>query len=257
MRLAVDGIYFGMLKQRTPDQIIELALEVGADGLNWPFHADYWADDPARIAAALKATGLVAVALGLTEQTSAIPGKEAEFRAAFTKCLQAAEVVGAPVVDCWPYRPADVTKQQAQAVLTSNLDFLIPKVEAAGKLVSFEFEPDTTIERFAESVAFVSALSPVVRLTADTYHVIRIGDSLAEAPTVLGDRLGVIHFSASHRGECGSAGDLCDYEAFLKSAVAAGFQGDIVLQYAEPEDGVDSLKRAVALTRKVMAACGV
>ena len=251
MRIAVDGIYFGVSPQRGPDDLIALAVAVGAEGLNWPYHANYWPDDAARVAAALADAGLCAVSVGLTEQISAVPGQEAAFREVFARCAEFARIVGAPVVDCWPYKPAEVTKAQAQATLVANLDAVVPVAEEAGVLVGFEFEPDTTLERFAEAKAFLEPWFSAAKLTADTYHIIRIGDDLVEAGRALGDRIAIIHFSASHRGEPGSEGDRCDYAGFLGAAVAAGFVGDIALQYAQPPDAEESLRRAVQLAREV------
>jgi len=256
MRVAVDGIYFGLLPGRGPKELVELAREVGADGLNWPFHPDYGADDPAAMATALSEAGLAAVSLGFTQHISAVPGSEAAFREGFARCAEAAGLFGTWVVDCWPNRPKDVAKERAQQVLASNLKAVTPVAEDAGCVVSLEFEPDTTLERFGEAKQFLNTFSPAVRLTADTYHIIRIGDDLAEAGAALGSRIGIVHFSASHRGEPGSEGDRCDYAAFLRAAVNAGYEGDIVLQYAPPEDTVASLRRAIALTRGVIAGCG-
>jgi sugar phosphate isomerase/epimerase len=255
MRVAVDGIYFGVLPQRSPSDLIALTVEVGAEGLNWPYHPDYDEDDPARTAAQLRDAGLAVVSLGLTRQTSAIPDSEAAFREVFAKCVEAAGILGTTVIDCWPYRPVEVTKEAAQAVLASNLDAVVPIAQAAGCCISFEFEPDTTIERFAEAKAFLEPWAPTARLTADTYHIIRIGDDLADAGAALGDRIGMIHFSASHRGEPGTDDDQCNYAAFLGNALDNGYAGDIVLQYAPPEDAAGSLKRAISLTREVIKQC--
>jgi len=253
MLVAVDGIYFGVGAGRGPEDLIALAREVGADGLNWPFHAQYREDDPTGVAASLKDAGLGVVSLGLTYQLSATPGAEAQFREIFARAVAAAQTLGTRVVDCWPCHPKDVSKADAQAVLASNLDAVVPVAQAAGCVVSFEFEPDTTVERFAEAKDFLAPWAPTACLTADTYHIIRIGDDLAEAGAALGSRMGVVHFSASHRGEPGSEGDKCDYLAFLRAAREAGYEGDIALQYAPPADTPASLTRAVALTRRVIA----
>jgi sugar phosphate isomerase/epimerase len=256
MRVAVDGVYFGLIAPRGADDLIALAQEVGADGLNWPYNPDYGSDDAAAMARKIGDAGLGVVSLALTQQISAVPGSEEQFRAAFAACAQDAKTFGTTVVDCWPYKPKEVSKEAAQAVLTGNLDAVVPVAKQNGVVISFEFEPDTTVERFAEAQAFLAAWAPTARLTADTYHIIRIGDDLAEAGATIGADIGVIHFSASHRGEPGSEGDKCDYVAFLKGALGSGFRGDIVLQYAPPEDTAGSLKRAIALTRDVIAECG-
>jgi sugar phosphate isomerase/epimerase len=252
MRIAVDGVYFGLAVGRKPDEVLDLALQAGADGLNWPLHPDYGADDPAATAATIAAAGLSVVSLGLTEQTSAVPGSQAQFRDLIARAIDAARVLGAPVLDCWPWRPLDVEKDRAQVVLASNLEAVTSLLAAASCAISIEFEPDTTLERYDEALCFIAPFGPAVRLTADTYHIIRIGDDLVEAAAALGSRIGVVHFSASHRGEPGSEGDRCDYAAFLSAAIDAGFDGDIVLQYKPPADAAASLKRAVALARRCL-----
>jgi sugar phosphate isomerase/epimerase len=253
MRIAVDGIYFGCNSSRTPEDFVALAAASGADAVNWPYHPAYWPDDPARVSAALGAVGLSVVSVGLTEQISATPGQHDRFREVFTLCASFAAAVGAPIVDCWPHRPADVTKPAAQAALAANLDAVVPIARDAGVIVAFEFEPDQAIERYAEAAEFLAPWRPAAKPTADTYHIIRIGDDLIAAGTALGGSIGVVHFSASHRGEPGSEGDRCDYNGFLASALQSGFQGDVVLQYAPPTDTQHSLKRAVALAREVVA----
>lgn len=257
MRVAVDGIYFGLLPGRGPEELIRLAVDVGADGLNWPYHADYGADDPEPIARAIADAGLAVVSLAMTPHLSAVPGSEAAFRESLARCLSAAAVFNTRVIDCWPALPKDVAKEQAQAVLAANLDALAPAAAAAGRVLSFEFEPGATIERYGEAGAFVAPFGPAAALTADTYHIIRIGDDLAQAATALGPTIGILHFSGSHRGEPGSEGDRCDYAAFLRAACRAGYAGDIVLQYEPPEDAVGSLKRAIALTREVIREVGL
>lgn len=254
MLVAIDGGYFGVGKKLSAPELIQLAKDTGADGLNWPFHENYGANDPGEPAAALKEAGLAAVSLGPGKHISATPGSETEFRDMFAGCAEAADAFGTRIIDCWPRRPEGVTKAHAQEVLTDNLRAVMPVAEKAACFISLEFEPDTTIERFAEAKAFVEPFGPAVRLTADTYHIIRIGDDLAEAGALLGDRIGVVHFSGSHRGEPGTAGDRCDYEGFLRAALAAGYQGDVVLQYKPPEDTKESLTRAVALAREVVNA---
>ncbi len=253
MRIAVDGIYFGTGPRRAPADLIALAQQVGADGVNWPFHPDFGADDPAAMAAQLRAAGLAVVSLGLTKQLSAVPGAQAEFREAFAQCAQAAPVFGTRVIDCWPCRAPDVTKDLAQATLAENLAAVAPLAQRHQCSVSLEFEPDATIERYGEASRFLTENAPHARLTADTYHIIRIGDDLAAAGAALGTQMGIVHFSGSHRGEPGSEDDRCDYLAFLRAAVRAGYSGDIVLQYAPPADAAASLTRAVALTRRVIA----
>lgn len=256
MRVAVDGIYFGLLKNLSAEELIELAVTTGADGLNWPFNENYLWDEPGKVAAMLKEAGLSALTVGLTKHLTATPGAEAELREAFAQCVEMAKALGTPIIDCWPRRPEGVTKQQAQEVLTDNLHAILPVAQKAGCVVSFEFEPDTTLERFGEAKEFIAPFGASVKLTADTYHIIRIGDSLIEAGATLGQAIGVIHFSGSHRGEPGSEGDVCDYAGFLKAAVNAGYSGDVVLQYAPPEEARASLTRGIKLAREVVSTVG-
>lgn len=252
MRVAVDGVYFGLLANRGPEGLMDLARDVGADGLNWPFHAAYGADDPGKTAAALRNAGLAVVSLGFAPHISAVPGRETEFRELLTRSLEVARALGTRVIDCWPARSPEVSKEQAQAVLAANLAAVAPAAEAAGCVISLEFEPDTTLERFGEALDFLSPPGAAVRLTADTYHIIRIGDSLEDAASALGTRIGIVHISGSHRGEPGSEGDRCDHAAFVAAACRAGYAGDLVLQYATPQDTVGSLKRSVALARSIV-----
>lgn len=249
MRVAVDGIYFGLLPGLSTEQLLQLSVDSGAEGLNWPFHDKYGAGNPTALAAQIAATGQAVVTLALSSHTSAAPGEEQTFRAHVAAAVEAAGPLGVRVLDAWPRRPEGVSKQDAQDTLRANLEAVVPLLQQSGCLLSLEFEPDHTVERYAEAGAFVAPFAPYVRLTADSYHVVRIGDTLAEAATTLAASLGVLHISGSHRGEPGSEGDSCDYGSFVEAAVAAGYQGDLVLQYQAKGDALDSLKRAVALTR--------
>ena len=118
--------------------------------------------------------------------------------------------------------------------------------------ISFEFEPDVTVERYGESLEFLKELPACAKLTADTYHIQRAGDELAASATALADRTGVLHISGSHRGEPGSEGDLCDHEAFVGAAREAGYTGDLVIQYQPPDDPLEGLKRSVELCREIV-----
>ena len=254
MRVAIDGTYFGVLPGLNTEQLIRRAVDSGAEGLNWPFHEAFGSADPAEVARQLSDAGQSAVTLGLTSHTSAAPGLEQEFRDHLVRALEAAQALDTRLLDAWPRRPQDVSKSLAQDTLRANLEFAVPLLQQANCTLSLEFEPDTTLERYPEALDFLVPFAPHVKITADTYHVVRIDDSLPSAAAALGQHLAVIHFSASHRGEPGSAGDTCDYAGFLDAALSAGYAGDLVLQYKPEGEALDSLKRAVAFTRAIIAA---
>lgn len=253
MRVAVDGIYFGCGPKRPWKDLIALCREVGADGVNWPFHSDYLNPQDAaatgEVLAALEGAKLPVLSLGITKQLSATPGSEQEFRECIAEAAEIAPRLGCRVLDCWPFKPKDVSKEKAQEVLAENMRAVAPIVEKAGCVISLEFEPDTTIERFQEAYDFVSQFSPAVQLTADTYHIVRIGDNLADCANTIAERVGIAHLSGSHRGEPGSEGDKCDHGVFVKGLRAKGYSEDYVLQYAPPEDTAASLARAVSFAR--------
>lgn len=253
MRIAVDGTYFGVLPNRSWKDLIALCKEVGAEGVNWPFHPAFLNPEDGtmtdEVVKALAEANLAVVSLGITKQLSAEPGAEQEFREFIAQAAEFAPKVGCRVLDCWPRRPPEVSKEQAQATLAENMRAVAPIVEEAGCVIALEFEPDTTIERYQEACDFVSQFSPVVRLTADTYHIVRIGDDLTECARTLRDRIGIAHLSGSHRGEPGSEGDTCDHAAFVKTLNAGGYSEDYVLQYAPPTETAASLKRAVEFAR--------
>lgn len=251
MRIAIDGVYFGVLSNLDAGGLISLVRACGAEGVNWPYHPEYLSADPKRAATMLADAGIAVVSLGLTEHIAAEPGQESRFRELFRQAAEVASILGTRVVDAWPRRDPAVSKDRAQATLAANLDAIASVAQASGVMLSLEFEPDTTLERYPEALDFVARWAPVAALTADTYHIIRVGDDLLAAGSALGKHIGVIHLSGSHRGEPGSEGDRCDHRGFVAAACAAGFSGDLVLQYAPPDDVVGSLTRAVALARSV------
>jgi len=256
MRVAVDGVYFG--GGRSAPEFIKLAADSGADGVNWPLKPE-WGDpgDPASWqphAARLSDAGLQVVSLAAASQNSAIAGEEEAFRSEIAHGMEVAHVLGCRLIDCWPRMAKGATKPASQAILAGNIEAVAEQLAGAGMAISFEFEPDTTIERYAEALDFLQPLPAVARLTADTYHINRAGDDLAASAQAMAGRLGILHISGSHRGEPGSQGDTCDHEAFVRAACAVGYAGDLVLQYAPPPDTPESLKRAVAFCRRILAA---
>lgn len=253
MRIAIDGVYFGLLLGATTDELIKLAVDCGSEGLNWPFHEKYDWNDLAAVAPKLAAAGQTVVSLGLTSHTGAAPGQQGEFRDHVSRAVEAAQMLGTRILDGWPRRPEGVEKSLAQATLRENLEAVIPTLADGNCILSIEFEPATTIENYREAVEFLAPYAPHVMITADSYHIIRIGDDLAAAAAACAPQLGIIHFSASNRGECGLPEDKCDYEAFLGAALAGGYKGDLLLQYKPEGDALESLKRAMAFTRNVVA----
>lgn len=249
MRVAIDGTYFGVLPGLDTERLVKLVKDAGADGMNWPYHADFGADDPTEVRRQLDAAGLVPVTMGLTDHSIAVPGGEAAYQEYVPKALVAALALGVRVLDVWPRRMPEVEKATAKAAMLSNLQALSPKLREAGVMMGIEFEPDHTVERYFEAVEVLGPLHPAVGLTADTYHIKRIGDDLVEAAKAIAPYAAVLHISGSHRGEPGSEGDLCDHGAFIKAAVDAGYKGDVVLQYQAKGDAAESLKRAVEYVR--------
>lgn len=252
MRIAVDGIYFGVLLSLTSEPLVKLTEACGAEGVNWPLHPSFDMDDPARVSRMLDDAGLGTVSLALTHHGSALPGAEAEWREHVVQAAQAAQVLGTRVLDCWPRRMPEVSKADAQATLRANIEAVAEVLEDAGVTLSLEFEPDHTVERYAEAIEFVRPYFPLASLTADSYHIFRIGDDLAAAGAAVAPVMGILHASGSHRGEVGGEGDQCDHGAFINSAKDAGFAGDVLLQYQPQGDALESLRRAVGHVRRIL-----
>jgi len=236
----------------TSEPLIALAVGCGSQGLNWPFHPSFDDNDPAKVRRMLDDAGLGAVSIGLNNHSSAIPESEAEWREHVSRAAEAANVLGTRVLDCWPRRLPEVSKEDAQATLRANIEAVMPVLQGHDVTLSLEFEPDHTVERYPEAIAFVAPYLPHVSLTADSYHVFRIGDDLAAAGTAVGPSLAILHVSGSHRGEPGSEGDLCDHAAFIAAARAAGYDGDLLLQYGPKGDALESLTRAVRYVQSVI-----
>jgi len=256
MRVAVDGIYFGQGKGRSAEELAQLVDDVGAQAVNWPIAKGY--ADPAdpdswqRCASLLQEKGVSVSSLGATSQNSAIAGEEEAFRTEIARAVEIAGVLDTHVIDCWPRMAEGATKADSQAVLAANIEAVAPMVEQAGLIISFEPEPDVTVERYAETLDFLRPLPSVARITADTYHIQRAGDDLVAAAKAMADRIGILHISGSHRGEPGSEGDVCDHQGFVRAAREVGYAGDLVLQYAPPEDTVESLRRAVVFCQAII-----
>jgi D-psicose/D-tagatose/L-ribulose 3-epimerase len=86
-------------------------------------------------------------------------------------------------------------------------------------------------------------------LTCDTYHLNNYKADPYRSVITMGELLGDVHISGSHRGEPGSEGDKIDYKLFMKGLFDIGYNGPLTMQYHLKD--TESIARACAFTRRL------
>jgi hydroxypyruvate isomerase len=125
--------------------------------------------------------------------TGCVPGREAEFRAGVTLALEYAQALGCPRVHAMVgLRPEQVSPEQADATLISNLQWAAPLAAQAGVTLMVEpinprNVPGFHLQRQEHAHAIVQAVnSPHVQVQMDLFHCQRVqGDLMHHISTWL------------------------------------------------------------------------
>ena len=245
--------YGGTMQHFGRAGIIEEVAAAGYDAINLPMRPDFMdVDDEAQLReleADLRAATLQTPSIGVAPHTWATPGKEAATQECLDVAIGMAKRFGAHLLTMWPHLPKGVDKQAALGVLRRNMGLAVPKADAAGYPIAFEFEKGCTIDNYREGLEFVRTTDSRIRMVADTYHIYNDGADPYEAAVALDGLLGEVHISGSDRGEPGSPTDDFDYAAFVRGLGEIGFDGPVMLQYRL--DDPASVKRACRFTRRL------
>ena len=245
--------YGGTMQHFDRGGIIAEVAAAGYDAINLPMRPDFMdVDDEADLRVLqdmLVSNGLKTPSIGVAPHTWATPGKEAATQECLAAAIRAAGRFGAQLLTMWPHLPPGVDKEDALAVLRRNMEAGVPKADAVGYPIAFEFEKGCTIDNYREGIEFVEATDGRIRVVADTYHIFNDGADPYAAAVALGGLLGEVHISASDRGEPGSPADEFDYGAFVRGLREIGFDGPVMLQYRLEDPA--SVGRACAFTRRL------
>lgn len=162
-------------------QAIHAAARAGFHAVecHWPY-----AVRPEAVAEALAATGLRMLSLNTHPGgpgefgLSALPGREAEARAALDQALAYAAAIGAPMVHVMAGKGGDAAT--FGAALAQACDRAPPGVSLLIEAINPLDVPGYFLADLDQAVGFVQALGrPNLRLMFDCYHVARMGGDVA------------------------------------------------------------------------------
>lgn len=202
-----------------------------------------YANDPAAVKAALAETGLTMLGLNTVRGDlaksefglSALPGREAEARAAIDQALDYAAAIGAGKVHVM----AGITDGGAGAETTfrANLAYACEKAAPLGitiltEPINHRNAPGYHISTIEHGAAIIADLGlPNLRLMFDCYHTqIMQGDLVRRLETHL-PVIGHVQIAAvPDRGEPDAAGEV-NFPYVLKALAAMGYDGAVGAEY--------------------------
>jgi 2-dehydrotetronate isomerase len=217
-------------------EAIAAAAAAGFDAVecHWPY-----AVPAGLVAQALRDSGLPMLSLNTRPGGAgefglmALPGREAEARAALLEAFDYATAIGVPMV----HAMAGIAQgPAAEAAFRANLTWAAPLAAARGLQLLIEpinphDVPGYFLHSTTQALALLAALAePCLRLLFDAYHVARGGeDALALLPQVL-PYLG--HAQIARVPDRGAPeGGALDIPALLRALRALGYTGAVGAEY--------------------------
>lgn len=229
MRLAAN-LGFLWTELSLPDAI-RAAGRAGFDAVecHWPY-----AVDPAAVRAALAQTGLPMLGLNTSKGDdfglSALPGREAEARAAIDEAFAYAAAIGARAVHVMAGRDGD------DAVFAANLAYAADKAAAGGMTVLIEPINRRDVPRYhlasLEHAARVvdRVARPEVKVMFDCYHLQIEGGDLLRRYETHRPIVGHIQFAAVPSRAEPDEGEVA-FDRLLPALAAAGYDGIFAAEY--------------------------
>ncbi len=232
-----------MWADRPLPDAIHAAAAAGFDAVecHWPYDVD-----PADVRAALDETGLPMLGLN-TERgdvsagefgLSALPGREADARAAIDQALDYAGVVGARHVHVMA---GNASGPDAESAFLANLSYACDRAAQDGITILIEplnhFDaPGYLLRTTAQAKAILDRLAhPALKIMFDCYHVGRTeGDPLPVLTRLL-PRIGHIQFAAVPDRGPPDHGDL-DYARVFEGIAALGWTAPLGAEYRPGAD---------------------
>jgi len=227
-----------------PDAI-RRAMAAGFDAVecHWPYDADREA-----VKAALAETGLPMLGLNTRKGSkegdfglSAVPGREAEARAAIDEALDYGSAIGAKAVHVMAGKASD---PQAADVFDANLHYACDRAGEAGMTVLLEpLNPRDAAGYFLigldKAVAIIERLGrPELKIMFDCYHMQITGGDLLERFKAHRALIGHVQFAAVPSRAEPDEGEIA-YHRLLPALAAAGYAGPFGAEY-KPRGSTDS-----------------
>lgn len=247
--------YVGTINRFSSSEIIEMVAKAGYEGINLPVHEPFVHgkdETPLLEVEKLLAKYHLAVpSVGFGNHIVTTPSLRDEALEHFEIVLNIAKRMNAEIIAIWPNQPQGVFVEDALETLSANLREMLPKASEANIALALEFEKGCPIDNYREGIQFIKSTDNRIRLTCDTYHLNNDRADPYRSVLTMGELLGDVHVSGSHRGEPGSEGDEFDYESFIKALDEIGYKGPLTAQYHLKD--TDSIARACAFVKKLIS----
>lgn len=223
---------------RSLPDAIRAARAAGFDAVecHWPYDAP-----PAEVRMALEETGLHMLGLNTRRGDvaagenglAALPGREAEARAAIDEALAYAEAIDAA---CVHVMAGAATGEDAERAFMANLRYACDRAAAAGRTILIEplnrFDaPGYFLNTTAQAADLIGKLGqPNLRLMFDCYHVGRTEGDVIVRLRALRPLIGHIQFAAVPDRGAPDHGEV-DYAAVFAEIVALGWDAPLGAEY--------------------------
>ena len=248
--------YSGTIGSYSRTEIIEIVAAAGFEGINLPV-SDGFIDgkDESQIDETEKLLAkynLKAPSVGFGNHIVTTPSLREEALAHFRIVLHVAKRMRSSIIAIWPNQPKDVYVEDVLETLTVNLREMLPEASRAGIVLALEFQKGCPLDNYLQAITYINETDNRVRLTCDTHHLNNYKADPYRSIIAMGELLGDVHISGSHRGEPGSEGDQLDYGSFMKGLAEIGYDGPLTTQYHLKDKA--SIARACNFTKKLRAA---
>lgn len=171
------------------------------------------------------------------EGLAAVPGREAEFRAALTQCVSYAQGLQVACVNVLPGRCLDSTRSgEYRATLQASLRLAADTLAPLGITTTFEaintFDmPGFLISTTDDLLQMLAAVDhPALKAQFDLYHMARMQQDMLTFLQQQAACIGHIQFAdAPQRGEPGTG--TLDFPALFRAIGRSGYQGWVGAEY--------------------------
>lgn len=245
--------YVGTLGRFSRAEVIKIVAEAGYEGINLPVREPFIdGTDESQIDETEKLLAkynLKVPSVGFGNHIVTTPSLREETLKHFRIVLKVAKRMNSRIIGIWPNQPKDVYVEDAWETLVANLREMLPEASEAGMVLALEFEKGCPLDNYIQAITFINETDKRIRLTCDTYHLNNYKADPYRSVIAMGELLGEVHISGSHRGEPGSEGDELDYGPFMKGLAEIGYNGPLTMQYHLKD--VDSIARACTFTKNL------
>ncbi len=242
--------YVGTLGRFSRAEIFDLVAKAGYEGINVPVNRPFLGElssseieDAVRLA---ERYDLVVPTVGFGNHIVTNPKLRSEAMRHFEVVLDVALKLKAEIIGIWPNQPENVSREDALETLRENLAEMLPALEEHGLKIALEFEKGCPLDNYREGIEFIETTDSRLKLTCDTYHLFNDRADPYQAAIAMGEKLGDVHVSGSHRGEPGT-GEF-DFESFARGLREINFKGPLVVQYRMQD--VNSIARSCQFTKR-------